>query len=833
MQKILTFIFLIVSSLSSQAATLKGSIKDEKGEALAFASIYIKGTSKGTTSNLDGNYSFEVPIGKHTMICQYVGYKKQEFEIEIKEGENKKNITLERNETSLKEVKIKDPENQGLAIIKKAIKERSRYNKLIDKYAANAYIKGNFKLNDVPNMGALSGMFGGGGGKKSGNQKKEEQDELEKMKGIIYLSESYNEIFYKKPDKLKIKVLSSRVSGDSQDYGLSSPLFINLYDNNVSISDQLAPRGIISPIAETATLNYRYELLGAYVDEGKIINRIKVKPRRKYEPLFSGVVEIVENEWSIYSADLSCTKQYGIEFADSIQIKQVYVPVQNRLMVKDQSMWLKLNIMGFDVTGNFVNVFTDYDFNFEAKQVFDKYLQEYADGALNNQTAHWDTTRLMPLDKEEHEDFIKKDSIEKASKLKTDSVRKIKNGLSEIATRGFILQDSSNRFSTTPFIGLNNFGWNTVEGLNYSYGIFYTKKYSKYKRWSNGLHMRYGVSNKQFNAYYRSRYRFGKTNKNLIEVSGGRNVFQYNNQGPVNELVNSFYTLLYGQNFLKIYQAWFANASYSYLHISGFNVKIGAEYQDRMSLANTNLFTLKKNHEFTENYPSEKIPGFEPRHNALIASLSLSYQPGRKYIKYPDRIESVSSHYPTFSLKYRHAGLLGNVLSDVNYSNWNAGMQDDMDLNLWGVFKYAIQAGGFIHNKKSYLADYTHFNGGQIILASPYLNSFQLAPYYLNSNTEPFYTSLNAEHHFNGFLTNKIPLFNRLKWYLVGATNMYYVNQSNNYMELSIGLENIGFKMFRFMRVDGIVGYTNFKTPVYGVRIGISNGILSISGGGD
>jgi hypothetical protein len=68
-----------------------------------------------------------------------------------------------------------------------------------------------------------------------------------------------------------------------------------------------------------------------------------------------------------------------------------------------------------------------------------------------------------------------------------------------------------------------------------------------------------------------------------------------------------------------------------------------------------------------------------------------------------------------------------------------------------------------------YIQDYQHFNGNQTLAASEYLNSFQLAPYYANSTTAAFYATGHLEHHFNGFLTNKIPVFRRLNWNLVGG----------------------------------------------------------------
>ena len=57
------------------------------------------------------------------------------------------------------------------------------------------------------------------------------------------------------------------------------------------------------------------------------------------------------------------------------------------------------------------------------------------------------------------------------------------------------------------------------------------------------------------------------------------------------------------------------------------------------------------------------------------------------------------------------------------------------------------------------------------------------------------------EHHFNGLLTNKIPLFRRLNWNLVAGSNAFYVNRDNNYVEIFGGLENI----FKLIRVD-VVG---------------------------
>jgi hypothetical protein len=105
--------------------------------------------------------------------------------------------------------------------------------------------------------------------------------------------------------------------------------------------------------------------------------------------------------------------------------------------------------------------------------------------------------------------------------------------------------------------------------------------------------------------------------------------------------------------------------------------------------------------------------------------------------------------------------------------------------------------------------------------ASAYVNSFQLAEYYANSTTANIYGIAHIEHHLNGLLTNKIPLFKRLNWNLVVGGNAFYVNEKNNYSEVFVGLENI----LKIFRVDLVGAYENGKTGKSGIRIG-AGGLL-------
>ena len=143
-------------------------------------------------------------------------------------------------------------------------------------------------------------------------------------------------------------------------------------------------------------------------------------------------------------------------------------------------------------------------------------------------------------------------------------------------------------------------------------------------------------------------------------------------------------------------------------------------------------------------------------------------------------------------------------------------MFDNMNFKLRGELRYRISIGGFINANKVEIPDFQHFNGNRVYSNKKYLNSFQLASYYRYSNTRQFYSVVHVEHHFNGLLTNKIPLFNKLKWYLVAGTNTFYVNRDNYYTEIFAGLENI----FKFLRVDFINAYEPGVRYQFGVRVG-------------
>ena len=82
-----------------QDRQIRGVIQDETGEALPGVTILVKGTTKGTTTDIDGNYVLEVPDNA-VLVVSYIGFNTQEV---VVGNQSTINITLQSSLSDLSE----------------------------------------------------------------------------------------------------------------------------------------------------------------------------------------------------------------------------------------------------------------------------------------------------------------------------------------------------------------------------------------------------------------------------------------------------------------------------------------------------------------------------------------------------------------------------------------------------------------------------------------------------------------------------------------------------------------------------------------------------------
>ena len=815
----LIFLILLFSKLNPQKLT--GTVKDFTGSKLSFSSIEVKGKSIGTTANEEGRFSLSLSPGSYTIVCQHIGYQRQEKTITISSENTKLDFELSIQQLTLPEVIVKQGEDPAYAIIRNAISKRRYHKDELEKFTTEVYTKGQLRLRDFP--------------KKFFGQKIDFEDDDTAKNKILYLSEAVAKYSVEKPRHSKVEVLATRVSGQNNGFGLSAPQIISFYENNIQIGENLNPRGFISPIAENALNFYRYKYEGAFFEEGRQISKIRVIPKRKFEPLFSGYINIVEDEWRIHSLQLLLTKSSGMELIDSLQLEQLYMPAgNNSWVIKNQVIYPVVKMFGFDAYGNFVNVYSKYDLNPSfSKAFFDNTILKYTDSSNKKPIDYWEETRPLVLQKEEADDFIKKDSLAllRKSSVYLDSIDRIRNKitLSKILISGISISNQKRRTDISFLPLINIVSYNIVEGLVINAGATISKKIDTIAHSRKAIsftpEIRYGFSNQHLNPNLSVTYAFGEKYRNALTIAGGSDVFQFNNQNPVGILGSTVSALISEKNNLKIYEALFGGISFSKSIGEGITWNFSSEWQDRNPLENTTDFTLndKTDLEFTPNFP---LPVFNiniTRHQAFIVTAGLRWQPGTKYIEFPDRKISVGSKYPVFNIGYTQ-GIPNIFKSNIDYSKWNAGISDDFNFKLFGVFSYRLNVGGFITKDKIEIPDYIHYKGNtSTLFTGAYLERFQLIPHYYFSNKSSLQSTGFIEHHFNGFLTNKIPVIKNLKWNLVVGTNALFINNGGQYIEPFIALENI----FKIIRADYIFGFEKNAPSRSGIRVSVLTSFLN------
>ncbi|MGK0459092.1 MAG: hypothetical protein ACJAVE_002079 [Polaribacter sp.] len=166
----------------------------------------------------------------------------------------------------------------------------------------------------------------------------------------------------------------------------------------------------------------------------------------------------------------------------------------------------------------------------------------------------------------------------------------------------------------------------------------------------------------------------------------------------------------------------------------------------------------------------------------------------------------------------------GATNSELNSDAFIATIRQDIDAGNYGKLVYNIRGGMFLKKKKIPFMDNLQANGNQLFfITDNQLNSFGLLAYY-KFYTNDKYAEAHIEHRFKGAILGKIPLLNKLNLQIVAGSKALVMADKNPYTEYAIGLENIGFGKWRFLRVDYVKSFhAGIKNNGFLLRIKILN----------
>jgi hypothetical protein len=454
--------------------------------------------------------------------------------------------------------------------------------------------------------------------------------------------------------------------------------------------------------------------------------------------------------------------------------------------------------------------------------------------AYKKDSTYWSDIRPAPLDKEEVRGYKKTDSISQVQRKRDEgdtlkSKRKHKgfNPFDVITGNSYSIGKTSNFQIHTPWGG-----YNTVEGVNAIYRLSYYKRWVKRdttnkerkpdtRRLEISPVFRYAFAREKLTGFLRIDYR---TRTSRLTISSGRYIQQFNNDEPIHPFVNTFTTLLQGQNWMKIYERDFVELNFRQRINDKFSFRTQWSLARRHELLNNNTYSLNdlSKDRFTPNAPLNaelSNTGF-PDNTAFIGSVGFEARPWQKYRIRNGRKFREDRSSPVFTFDYRK-GFNQVFGSDVDYDLVEVGVRQGIRLGIRGLLDMNLKAGQFLNSRSVYFMDYKHFTGNMTpFMTTDPVGSFRILDYYKYSTADKYF-SANVHYHFRKFLLTRIP-----KVRLLGASENFFVNylftpSSGNYTELGYGLNGI----LRLFRLEFATSFQNGNYVGNGFRIGISTNL--------
>lgn len=852
----LALLFLCCQLAWGQSIT--GTITDEKGMPLPFASVYVVKNNVGTNSNADGKYELKVPPGSYEIIFQFLGYSTHKRTIEVSSGTTNLNVQLQPEVVMLRTATVAaGAEDPAYAIMRKAIAKAKYHLLQTNSYSAKVYTKGSGQVTKIP-WGFRT---------------------LAEKEGVttdrVYTSESVSEIYFERPNTFKQKVISVRASG---------PNDANASPNSYITSSFYMPMvsGSVSPLSPRALSFYRFKYLGSFVDQGVEINKIFVSPRSRGENVFEGVIYIREMEFNIHSLDLS-TKIENI----TININQVYAPVA-------ADVWMPVT-QKYDFSGGFMGAEFEYKYiasvsNYKVElnpdmlknltvidekteevpaaisqknqprkkkedtapegditrkqlqKMMDEYEREQQNNrdssdvvadysftidsmAMRHDSTYWDGVRTVPLTEAEMAGYQKADStyLINEAKRKEDSIKGVDGArfdVGDVVVGGYYKLGEELRLDYPGL--LPRFRFNTLEGFNLDLSAKLNLKKDTLTGLSLAPSIRYGFSSNVLYAHLTGAYRWGERgNSNRFFISGGRYIYEFN-PDAIHPLVNTLYSLLLSRNYMRLYEQNDAAIGWSRAFNYKYKVSASALWAERNELFNQTDYTLfrRETMDFLPNEPEniETITGSFSGNRAMITTLNLEARPWLKFYKRNGILYPMRRNTTSINLNYR-AGWAGIAGSKSDYQQVELGLSRSFYTGVRLTVDAEVQAGIFLRSQHIDFMDYRHFFGGLTELAPLRLTgNYRLLDYYSYSTAQSFIAFFSYLRFRRLAITQILPVrMVGIKENLI--LNYLKTSASPHYLEAGYAIDNI----FRIFRIELVYGMTDFNQSEFGWRIGVAS----------
>ena len=489
----------------------------------------------------------------------------------------------------------------------------------------------------------------------------------------------------------------------------------------------------------------------------------------------------------------------NLNFIEKITIQQeleptsegAWVPVKNRVLI-DISELTKFSagmLAKFYTSNKNIIVNKPKDPSFYERQIL---MEE--DARQFEKEEYWDTLRHEPLSETEKNVYKMIDTLQNIPVVKTYT------DIIKIAVNGYYTAGKINFGPYISFLAVNN-----IEGLRLQPG--FKTNYDFSKKWALGGSLGYGFDDRKikYSAFVQnilSRERWTTVSLSVRSDLG--------RVGIDDESLADNYLFLAAQRFGVFRRGYYFDESrfnFQREILKGLTQRVAFRYS-----------TFRPVFNFGYLLPDNENDTLSTYENAELILETRFARDELFIINDNERLSLGASKWPVVTLRYTH-GFKGIAGSDFDYDKLRLSVLKRIRFGPLGV-SYLTLTGEYVFSNLPYPLLSLHLGNQTPFFAHVTYNLMDFGEFISDR-----YASLHYSHHFEGFLLNRIPLMRKLKWRLVGTSNIILggMNQKNRaliadkpdawdglnvgflsrgepYIELGYGVENI----FKFFRVDFI-----------------------------
>nr|WP_321450564.1 DUF5686 and carboxypeptidase regulatory-like domain-containing protein [uncultured Carboxylicivirga sp.] len=881
--KLIFGLLFVALSMPVWAQTgIKGVVTDENDQTVPFATIYLKQTTTGTTTNELGEYEILLDPGSYTIVFQGLGFEKQEIKLTVSDGFISKDIQLKKQAYRIKEVRVySGGEDPAYPIMRKAISLAPYYQRQISEYNAEVYLKGSLVMEKIPKL--LKKMM----------TVDVNDSEMQIEEGKTYTMESMNEIKFTAPDKYDHTIVHSQSTfPDSNENNVMGYITYSFYEPTQDVA--------VSPLAPNAFSYYKFVYEGYFYEGDVAVNKIKIIPKRKSQQTYSGYIYIVDNLWNIHSIDVTNEAFYG-----ELNIKQVYAPVKERSWLPISHRFnLKASVFG--VKANFryagsvkykdIKLNTDlpvpdalmkqYAAEEAAKKLIEQREQEakeaeekskaqqkmeelLAKEELSNRdmiklsrliekesrkqeqgeeesleikntykithkkdtvkqdSMYWDRIRPIPLTSDELRSFEVKDSV-KLAKLQTDTIKveKKERSLFSKVSGGFLsghtfyAVDSAMRITYDGLIGLKQVDFNTVDGWSYQQGFNLNYKVDSVHNFYMRPTIKYAFNRKKVLWSNYASYSFAPMKRANIGLGFGQVSKDFNSKYGIDRTLNAISALFFKDHYMKLYQDDYLFVNHGIDLKQGLRLNVSASYHYYHQLENsTNWSVLDQSENYTPNIPP----------NPTLSADNLRDQ---KDVHFTADLEYTPKlHYRVYKGRKYNAGsryptfnlgyqrgVRGVLDSESDYELIKASVRQSKSWGIFNEFKWQAGGGYFTNSKQIHFSQFQHFNTNEIPISFKTWDNAFNLLDDYSVSTNKWYAQGSVAYTSPYLFLKFLPWVSNRLW----LENLYasYLTTPDfkNYTEFGYGVSQI----FLMGSVGTFVGFEDGKYQSWGVKVSIN-----------